>query len=139
MNVNIKILKDGVKPEYKTEQASCLDCYAKKDIVIKANSIELIPLGFCLELPINYEAQIRPRSGLAKLGIQTILGTIDSDYRGEVNAIVMNNTSNYYKVKKGDRICQMFIGKTERIELVEKEELSSTVRGDGGFGSTGNK
>ena len=139
MKVHIKLLKGGIKPEYKTEQASCMDCYSNKDMIIKANTIELIPLGFCLELPINYEAQIRPRSGLAKLGIQTVLGTIDSDYRGEVHAIVMNNTNKHYKIKKGDRICQMFIGKTERIELEEKEKLSSTVRGDGGFGSTGNK
>jgi dUTP pyrophosphatase len=98
---------------------------------------ERIPLGFALELPEDYEAIIRPRSGMTSKGIDVAIGTIDSDYRGEVCACVINNTSQRIKINNGDRICQMKIQKSEKFTLVKKDTLSSTVRGNNGFGSTG--
>lgn len=137
MKIKVKLLNNAKAPEYKTDGASCLDCYAYKDVDINPMCTELVPLGFALQLNKNYEAQIRPRSGLSKQGINCLLGTIDSDYRGQVSAIIQNNTDKIYSVKKDDRICQMFIGKTKRVEITIAKELNTTVRGDGGFGSTG--
>ena len=110
MKVKIKLIENAKSPEYKSDGASCMDCYANKDMVIKPNSIDLVPLGFALSLDKDYEAQIRPRSGLSRKGINCLLGTIDSDYRGEVSAIIHNNTNDNFIINQGDRICQMFIG-----------------------------
>lgn len=100
----------------------------------------LVPTGLYIELPRGYEAQIRPRSGLAlKEGI-TVLntpGTVDSDYRGEIGIILINLSSENFNIKDGDRICQMIVSRHETIEWEETRELNDTLRGSGGFGHTG--
>ncbi|MFH1542902.1 MAG: dUTP diphosphatase, partial [bacterium] len=101
-----------------------------------------IPTGFSIAIPEGYEAQVRPRSGLAvKHGVSILNtpGTVDSDYRGEVKIIIMNHGKNDLIVKRGDRIAQMIINKIEQIQFEQVETLSETVRGDGGFGHTGGK
>jgi len=129
-------------PEYKTVMSAGMDLRAelKESIIIKPLERKLIPTGLFIELPEGYEAQIRPRSGLAlKEGI-TVLntpGTIDADYRGEIGVILANISNNMVSVKDGDRVCQMIINKVVQAELLEVEELNSTERGAGGFGHTG--
>jgi dUTP pyrophosphatase len=109
-------------------------------VVLKPLERKLIPTGLYIELPVGYEAQIRPRSGLAiKEGI-TVLntpGTIDADYRGEIRVIIINMSENDYVINDGERICQMVISKHERAEWESVELLNNTERGDGGFGHTG--
>ena len=129
-------------PYYATEGATGMDILAmnKEDIVIKPTEIAFIPTGFSLELPKGYGAQIFPRSGLGSKGITipNSPGLIDSDYRGEVKAILLNLSKEDFVVKKGDRIAQMVINRFEKIEWWEIEgNLSDTKRGDGGFGHTG--
>jgi dUTP pyrophosphatase len=100
----------------------------------------LIPTGFAIELPRGYEAQIRPRSGLALNSGVTVLnspGTIDADYRGEIGVILINLGSHSFAIKRGTRIAQLVVSAVERVGLVEKEELEDSARGAGGFGSTG--
>ena len=99
----------------------------------------MIPLGFAIELPEGYEAVIRPRSGLMRKGIDELIGTIDSDYRGEVMACLVNNTEGRVKIYNGDRICQMKIQVAEQFSFKVVDRLSETERGEGGFGSTGMK
>ena len=143
MDIKIKVFEGGKLPVYKTKGASCADCYARlegKDfIVIFPNERELIPLGFALELPEGYEAVIRPRSGMMSKGIDEAIGTIDSDYRGEVRACIINNTTQRIKIYNGDRICQMKIQESQQFSFKVVDELSETERGVGGFGSTGVK
>lgn len=129
-------------PEYKTSLSAGMDLKAniEKPVVIKPLERKLIPTGLFIELPEGYEAQIRPRSGLAlKEGISVLNtpGTIDADYRGEIGVILVNLSNSMVSVHDGDRICQMVINKIEQAELVEVKELSSTERGEGGFGHTG--
>ena len=129
-------------PEYKTGFSAGMDLCANIDAPVQLKPFEraLIPTGLFIELPIGYEAQIRPRSGLAiKDGI-TVLntpGTIDADYRGEICVIVINLSEKKYLIKDGDRICQMIINKHERAEWERVELLNDTERGKGGFGHTG--
>lgn len=137
MNVKIKLCDNGKLPTYAHIGDACCDCYAAEDLVIPSGEIRKVKLGFCLELPNGYEAQIRPRSGLVSKGIIDILGTIDSNYRGEVCAIVENCTLDDFSVKFGDRVCQMKIERVEPIVFEEVEELSQSNRQDNGFGSTG--
>ena len=137
MNVKIKLCENGKLPMYAHNGDACCDCYAAEDIVIPSGEIRKVKLGFCLELPEGYEAQIRPRSGLASKGIIGILGTIDSNYRGEVCAIIENYTLDDFNVSFGDRICQMKIERVEPIVFEQVEELSETNRNDKGFGSSG--
>ena len=141
MDIKIKVFEGGKLPVYKTKGASCADCYARlegKDFtVIFPNERELIPLGFALELPEGYEAVIRPRSGMMSKGIDEAIGTIDSDYRGEVRACIINNTTQRIKIYNGDRICQMKIQESQQFNFKVVDELSETERGVGGFGSTG--
>jgi dUTP pyrophosphatase len=129
-------------PMYTTSGSAGMDIYAavQYDFVIIPGETKLIPTGFSMEIPIGYEAQIRPRSGLAiknNVGLMNSPGTIDSDYRGEVKIIVTNYGKNEFIVKRGDRIAQMVIAQYERAEWIETNELSMTERGSGGFGSTG--
>lgn len=138
----VKTAKDLPLPSFKTGGAAGMDLYANvsEDVVIKQGTISLIPTGIAIALPDGYEAQIRPRSGLAlKFGISLVNtpGTIDSDYRGEINLIMINFGKEDFTVKRGDRIAQMVINKIEIPELIEVEELNNTERGKGGFGSTG--
>lgn len=131
-------------PEYATEFSAGMDLRANIDepIVLKPLCKYAIPTGLFLELPIGYEAQIRPRSGLAFKHSVTVLnspGTIDSDYRGQVHAILINLSNEDFIINDGERVCQMVIAQHERAELIEVTELSETVRGDGKFGHTGLK
>lgn len=129
-------------PEYKTEGAAGMDLMAAntEDVVLKPLERALIPTGIKIELPRGYEAQIRPRSGLAiKSGItlSNCVGTIDEDYRGEVCVGLINLSSEEFTVKRGDRIAQMLIAPVVRANIQVLGELSATARGTGGFGSTG--
>lgn len=140
MKIKIKMIDGGKKPEYKTAGAACADCYSRlitPFITIPKNSRVKIRLGFCLELPWNYEAVIRPRSGNSLKGIDIAEGIIDADYRGEVSAILINNTNGDIDIHNLERICQMKIQMAEKFEFEEVSELSKTERGAGGFGSTG--
>jgi dUTP pyrophosphatase len=129
-------------PEYATPGSAGLDLMAAIVHPLCLRPLErwLVPTGFCLELPQGYEAQIRPRSGLAlKHGITCLNspGTIDSDYRGQVHALLINLGTENFTIEPGMRIAQMVIAKFERIGWKELEKLDTSLRGEGGFGSTG--
>ena len=142
--LTIKVINksDNPLPTYATPASAGVDMHAnnEEDVVLKPLERALIPTGLYIELPIGYEAQVRPRSGLAiKHGI-TLLntpGTIDADYRGEVKVIMVNLSNESFTIKKGERIAQMVINKHEQMIWEEVEELSDTERGSGGFGHTG--
>lgn len=139
MNIKIKLFENGKMPEYKTKGASCADCYVRLDrpfIVLKPFEKIIVPLGFGLELPDGYEAVIRPRSGISK-EILSIIGTIDSDYRGEINVMLYNYSDRDVIVYDGNRVCQIKIQKSEQFNFEIVDELSITERNDNGFGSTG--
>lgn len=145
MKVKIKKLNENVIiPEYSTKLSAGVDlrAYIPESITLKPLERRLIKTGLSIELPNAYEAQIRPRSGLAiKHGI-TVLnspGTIDEDFRGEIGVILINLSDEPFIINNGDRICQMVFKKYEQAEWFSTEELSSTERGTGGFGHTGNK
>lgn len=129
-------------PRYMTPGASGVDIYAavEEEVVISPGQIFLVPTGLAVAIPEGYEAQIRPRSGLAlKHGI-TLLntpGTIDADYRGEIKVIVINLGDKEYILKRGERIAQMVFTRVEKVEWEETDDLEITERGDGGFGHTG--
>ena len=142
MNVKIKIIEGGKMPMFQREGDACADCYARiadniDHISIPAHSRCLVNLGFALELPEGYEAIIRPRSGLSLQKIDVCIGTVDSNYRGEVKACIVNNSEGSFDVKNGVRICQLAIRKTEYIVFEQVENLSETNRGSNGFGSSG--
>lgn len=144
MKVNIINKSKHPLPEYKTKLSAGMDIRANlsETIVLQPLERKLIPTGLFIELPEGYEAQMRPRSGLALnegLGLLNSPGTIDADYRGEVGIIVVNLSNNVISIKDGDRIAQMVINKVEQAELVEVKELTDTERGSGGFGHTGKK
>lgn len=131
-------------PSYKSEDAAGMDLAAAvaadADIVLSPGERALIPTGFAIELPGGYEAQVRPRSGLALNSGVTVLnspGTIDADYRGEIGVILINLGSDPVEIKRGARIAQLVIAPVQRVALVESIELTSSARGSGGFGSTG--
>ena len=134
--------KDLAVPAYMSAGASGMDLCAavSEDVVIRPGEIKLVSTGISVAIPTGYEAQIRPRSGLAlKHGITFVNtpGTIDSDYRGIISLIVTNLGKELYTVKRGARLAQMVIQEVVRAEVVEVEELADTVRSDGGFGHTG--
>ena len=141
--MKIKIINKSQNPlpKYQTELSAGMDLSANLAVSITLKSLErkLIPTGLFLELPAGFEAQIRPRSGLAiKNGI-TVLnspGTIDADYRGEIGVILVNLSADDFTIQNGDRIAQMVIAKYETAQFFEVEELTETARGNGGFGST---
>ena len=143
VKVLIKKLDPSVKlPEYKTSGASGLDLMAfiKEPIEIKPKTSSLIPTGLSVAFSENYEIQIRPRSGLAAKKNITILntpGTIDSDYRGEIKVIIYNHGDENFLVNNGDRIAQMILAPVVKMELEEVNNLPESIRGKGGFGSTG--
>lgn len=137
MKVNIKLLNGGKLPEYKRDGDVCLDCYANENICIKKGERKLVSLGFAIELPLNWEAIIRPRSGNSKNGIDIAIGTIDTNYRGELKANVINNSAADFEIKARDRICQLAIREAPKTEWNVVDELSDTVRGENGFGSSG--
>lgn len=131
-------------PQYATAHSAGLDLKANVDVEVSFGPLErvVIPTGLYLEIPVGFEAQVRPRSGLAiKSGITVVNspGTIDADYRGEVKVGLVNLSSETYVIKPGDRIAQMVFAKHESITWNSVELLNETDRGDGGFGSTGKK
>lgn len=131
--------KDVFIPEYKTPGSSGMDLMASEDCMLVANGVLAVPTNLSVEIPIGYEIQIRPRSGLALKNGVTVLnspGTIDSDYRGEIKIILYNTKNCGFQITKGDRIAQMVLAKVEKMELYE-DKLSETDRNSGGFGSTG--
>ena len=144
--VKIKILNksNNPLPEYITEGSAGMDIKANltESILLRPFERILIPTGLFIELPLQYEAQIRPRSGLAiKNGITCLNspGTIDADYRGEIKVILVNLSNQEFVINDGERICQMIVSKHENVEWEESSELNSTERGEGGFGHTGKK
>jgi dUTP pyrophosphatase len=131
-------------PEYATPLSAGLDLRANLDqpVVLKSLERVMIPTGLFIELPAGYEAQVRPRSGLAaKNGISVLNspGTIDADYRGEIKVILVNLSNDAFTVNDGERVAQLIVAKHERVEWQPTEELASSERGSGGFGSTGTK
>ena len=129
-------------PEYSTDNSAGMDLMANIENNVKLKPLEraLIPTGLFIELPAGYEAQIRPRSGLAVKHGVTVLntpGTIDADYRGEICVILINLSNDIYTIKDGERISQMIISRHEKVEWDLVEFLEETVRGEGGFGHTG--
>lgn len=131
-------------PAYETNASAGMDLRANltEPVVLKPLERAIVPTGLFIELPVGYEAQVRPRSGLAaKKGI-TVLnspGTVDADYRGEIGVILVNLSADPFIVENGERIAQLVIARHERAEWVEATELTETSRGAGGFGSTGAK
>lgn len=144
--MQIKIINSSSHPlpNYETIASAGMDLRANlaEPITLKSLERTIVKTGLFIELPIGYEAQVRPRSGLAaKKGI-TVLnspGTVDADYRGEIGVILVNLSKDDFIIENGERIAQLIIAKHERAEWIEVEELSETSRGAGGFGSTGIK
>ena len=139
-----KISKKVITPKYKTEGSSGVDlsAFLDKKIVIKPNNSELIPTGLQVAIPKELEIQIRPRSGLAakeSIGVLNSPGTIDSDYRGELKIILFNHGEKDFIINNGDRIAQMVLVPILKMEFEEVDRLPDSVRGQGGFGSTGKK
>ncbi|MCX6295176.1 MAG: dUTP diphosphatase [Bacteroidetes bacterium] len=131
-------------PSYATGAAAGMDLRAniEEPIVLKSLERTLVATGLFIELPVGYEAQIRPRSGLAFKNGLTVLnspGTIDADYRGEIKVILVNLSNENFTINDGERVAQMVIAKHEQAEWLEVEELEESNRGAGGFGSTGKK
>lgn len=145
--LQVKIINTSSNPLpfYQTEGSAGMDLYANIETPIELDSLErqLIPTGIFIELPLGYEAQIRPRSGLAfKYGISIVNspGTVDADYRGEIKVLLVNLSKEKFVIQSGERIAQMVVAKHERVnwkEVKTIEELSQTERGSGGYGSTG--
>ena len=142
MKVKIVNKSNNPTPEYQTALSAGMDIHAsiEEDIIIKSMERILVPTGLYFELPPGYEAQVRPRSGLAvKYGI-TLLntpGTIDADYRGEIKVILVNLSNEEFTVKNGDRIAQVIVNKFEKVEWEKVDELKESAREARGFGSTG--
>lgn len=147
MSLNIKIINESgfELPEYKTENAAGMDLKAVLDdgqFILKPMERYLVGTGLKIELPAGYEAQIRPRSGMALRQGITVLnspGTIDADYRGEIKVLLVNLSPQNVTVKTGDRIAQLIVAKHETAVWQPVESLSETDRGEGGYGSTGTK
>ena len=139
-----KTNKEVITPKYKTDGSSGVDlsAFLEKKVVIKPNSSELIPTGLQVAIPEELEIQIRPRSGLAakeSIGVLNSPGTIDSDYRGELKIILFNHGKEDFIINNGDRFAQMVLVPIVKMEFEEVDSLPNTVRGQGGFGSTGKK
>jgi dUTP pyrophosphatase len=144
VTVKVKMLEgtDDLRPAKAHHDDAAYDLRSRVDMELNPGEPHLIPTGVFIELPVGYEAQVRPRSGLALKHALTVLnspGTIDAGYRGEVCVIIMNAGKSPYAVKKGDRIAQMVISRLPDVEMVFTDTLSDSKRGAGGFGSTGKK
>lgn len=144
MNVKIINTSKHELPSYETIASAGMDIRANLDspIILKSLERQMIPTGLFIELPVGFEAQIRPRSGLAAKKGVTVLnspGTIDADYRGEIKIILVNISNEEFVVNDGERVAQMVVAKHERVEWQKVEQLSETARGEGGFGHTGHK
>ncbi len=142
MDVKIVNKSSHRLPAYKTSASAGVDLHANLDKPVHLGPLErlLVPTGLYIELPMGYEAQVRPRSGLAVKSGVTVLntpGTIDADYRGEIKVILINLSQETFIINDGDRIAQMVIAQHEKANWVEVDELSDSARGEGGFGHTG--
>ena len=149
MKVQLRVLRlphgEGLPlPEYQTEHSAGFDLVAAvgegEPIMLSAGARGAVPTGLVFELPPGFEAQVRPRSGLASKHGVTVLnspGTIDADYRGEVKVLLINHGDQAFRIARGDRIAQVIIARVSAVEIAEASELSETGRGQGGFGSTG--
>lgn len=131
-------------PSYQTEGSSGMDVRAavEEPMTIGAGKVGLVPTNLALEIPEGYELQVRPRSGLAikkGIGLLNAPGTIDEDYRGELKVILFNFSDEDFVINRGDRIAQLIMAKVWKADIVEKDELSDSARGEGGFGHTGTK
>lgn len=141
--LKVKVINRSLRnrlPEYETVDSSGLDLRSNENIVIAPNETRLVKTGLYVDIPKGYEAQVRPRSGLAlknNITIANTPGTIDADYRGEIGVVLRNEGSNSFTVTIGDRIAQMVFVPVVKIVFVNKEKLSTTDRGAGGFGHTG--
>ena len=143
--MTIKIINKSAHqlPEYETGASAGMDLRANisEAVILKPLARAIIKTGLFIELPVGFEAQVRPRSGLAAKHGLTVLnspGTVDADYRGEIGVILVNLSNTDFKIENGERIAQLVIAKHERAQWVEVQELNETSRGEGGFGSTGN-
>ena len=142
MEIKIINTSEHPLPQYETAHAAGMDLRASitEEMILKPLQRLLVPTGLFIELPIGYEAQIRPRSGLAyKHGISIVNapGTIDADYRGEIKVLLVNLSDTDFKIVNGDRIAQMVVAKHETVSWQTVEQLGETVRGEGGYGHTG--
>ena len=143
MKIRIKTIREvSGLPGYETLGSAGMDLKAsiEETLILAPGERSLIPTGIAIALPLGYEAQVRPRSGLAvKYGIGMVnsIGTIDSDYRGEIKVPLINHGSEPFAIQPGDRIAQMIVARYERVEWEQVEELDETERGQGGFGHTG--
>jgi len=138
----VKATVEGELPEYETEGAAGMDLKARVDapVTIAPGGRALVPTGLCIELPKGFEAQVRARSGLAArqgIGLVNGVGTIDSDYRGEIKICLINHGEENFTVNDGDRVAQLVFARYARARLVVAEALPETARGKGGFGHTG--
>lgn len=144
MNVNIINKSNNALPAYETIASAGLDlrAFISETITLKPLERRLIPTGLFIEIPVGFEAQVRPRSGLAYKNGITVLnspGTIDADYRGEIGVLLINLSNESFTIESGDRIAQLVFASVEQAEWISTVTLSETHRGDGGFGSTGKK
>jgi len=145
MTLNVRIRRENENiplPEYATAQAAGMDLRASEDLVLEPGQIAGVGTGLYIELPDGYEAQIRPRSGLALkhgISVPNAPGTIDADYRGEIRVILVNLSGRPFPIHAGDRIAQMVVAPVTRIGWQLSETLNETSRQDGGFGSTGTR
>lgn len=138
LKVKIKLSKDAHMPTYGTSGAAGLDLYASADVTIQPNERVLIPTGVAMEIPEGHFCYVMGRSGnTIKKGLHVALGTIDSDYIGEIGVMAFNQSDDVISFAKGDRVAQMVILPYPKVEFVEVDELSETERGTGGYGSTG--
>jgi len=144
MTINIINKSAHALPHYETIASAGMDLRANitESITLKPLERTIVKTGLFIELPIGYEAQVRPRSGLAAKKGVTVLnapGTVDADYRGEIGVILVNLSNEDFTIENGERVAQLIIAKHERAEWIQVQELSKTARGEGGFGSTGVK
>lgn len=145
MALNIKIQKineSAIIPEYAHEDDAGMDVYSTKNYMLLPNHRILVGTGLKIEIPKGYEMQIRPKSGLALRNGITLLntpGTVDASYTGETGVILINHSSKPYKIEKGQKIAQIVFSKVERVKFSEADQIKTTKRGEGGFGSTGLK
>lgn len=142
MEIKIINTSEHPLPQYETAHAAGMDLRASitEEMILKPLQRLLVPTGLFIELPIGYEAQIRPRSGLAYkhgIGIVNAPGTIDADYRGEIKVLLVNLSDTDFKIVNGDRIAQMVVAKHETVSWQTVEQLGETARGEGGYGHTG--
>lgn len=138
IKIKIKKLKQDAKlPEYAHQGDAGMDIFSVEDTIIGPKQRKLISTGLSIELPKGYVSLVWDKSGIASKGLTTIAGVLDYTYRGEYKILLLNISDQDYKIKKGDKIAQILIQKVETAEIEEVNELSDTIRGEGGFGSTG--